>query len=48
MFELIGHASWLKYIDNILKERGTNLKEVEDRDLGLHLNRIAWRKCLTD
>ena len=39
-------TSWLKYIDNILKERGTNLKEVEDR--GLHLNRIAWRKRHTD
>ena len=38
--------SWLKYIDNILKVTGTNLKEVEDR--GLQLNRIAWRKCLTD
>ena len=31
MFEVIGHASWLKYIDNILKERGTNLKEVGRR-----------------
>ena len=38
-------TSWLKYIDNILKERGTSLKEVEGR--GLHLNRIAWRKFLT-
>ena len=32
--------SWIKDIDNILKERGTNRKEVEDR--GLHLNNIAW------
>ena len=37
-------TSWLKYIDNILKERGTNLKEVETR--GLHLDRTAWRKFL--
>ena len=39
-------TSWIKYIDNILKETGTKLKEVEVR--GLHLNRIAWRKFLTD
>ncbi len=39
-------TSWLKYIDNIQKERGTNLKEVESR--GLHLSRIVWRKCITD
>ena len=31
----------IKYIDNILKERGTNLKEIEDR--GIHLNRIPWQ-----
>ena len=35
----------LKCIDNIVEERATNLKQVEER--GLHLNRIAWRKCLT-
>ena len=39
-------TSWLNYIDNILKERGTNLKEVEAR--GLHLERIAWRTFLTN
>ena len=38
-------TSWLKYIDNIVKERRTNPKEVGDR--GLHLNRIGWRKFLT-
>ena len=32
-------TSWQKYIDNILKERGTHLKEVEDR--GLFPNIIA-------
>ena len=37
-------TSWLKYIDNILKKRGTNLKDVEDR--GLHLNIIAWGNVL--
>ena len=35
----------IKYIDNILKERRTNLKEIEGR--GLHLISIAWRKILT-
>ena len=39
-------TSWLMYIDNILKERGTNLKVVEYR--GIHLNRIAWRTFLTN
>ena len=37
-------TSWIKYIDNILKERGTTLKEVETR--GIHLDRTAWRTFL--
>ena len=37
-------TSWLKFIENILKERVTNLEEVES----IPLNIIAWRKCLTD
>ena len=37
-------TSWIKYIDNILKERGTTLKEVEHR--GIHLDRTAWRTFL--
>ena len=38
-------TSLLKYIDNILKERGMNLKEVEERCLDLNI--ISWWKCLT-
>ena len=37
-------TSWINYTDNILKERETNLKEVEY--IGLYLNRLDWRKCL--
>ena len=37
-------TSWIKYIDNIIKERGTTLKEVEGR--GIHLDITAWRKFL--
>ena len=32
-------TSWLKYLDNIVKERGTHLKEVEAG--GIHLNKIV-------
>ena len=38
-------TSWLKYLNSVLKERGTNLKYVEDG--GLHLNIVVKRKVLT-
>ena len=37
-------TSWIKYIDNIIKKRGTTLQEDEGR--GSHLDSIAWRKFL--